>query len=83
MTCQKCGSNRIAVISGKCSDLCSVDVPGFELHHGYVPDFIGEYGDYIRLKLCLDCGQVQGTFPIPDSDLTELTPEEEEDEENY
>lgn len=36
-------------------------------YNGYVPDDIGigEYGDYMRFTYCLDCGQIQGKFPLP------------------
>lgn len=33
---------------------------------GYVPDDLGiGGGDYVEFDLCLDCGQVQGTWPLP------------------
>ena len=64
MTC-KCGSERIARVSAKCSDMCVVTV-GAEEHEGYVPhDFGIGGGDYISFSYCLDCGQIQGKpFPI-------------------
>jgi len=35
---------------------------------GYVPDDMGiGGGDYIRLHICLECGQVQGKFPLGES----------------
>ena len=49
--------------------MCSVSVDGNE-HIGYVPRDMGiGGGDYIKAALCLDCGQVQGVFPLQ---LTEL-----------
>lgn len=34
--------------------------------HGYVPDDMGVGGgDYVDIDLCLNCGRVQGTFPLP------------------
>ncbi len=70
MACQRCASNRIAEISAKCSDLCFIKIPGFKEHDGYVPNSLNiGGGDFVRLELCLDCGQVQGEFPITDSAL--------------
>lgn len=35
-------------------------------HDGEVPENVGiGSGDYLRFSYCLDCGQIQGTFPIP------------------
>ena len=81
MTCQNCNSERLADISGKCSDMCSVNVPGFKAYNDYVPNFIGQWGDYLQFSMCLDCGQIQGKFPITDEQLPELTPENAEEEE--
>jgi hypothetical protein len=66
MPCQKCGSERVANIGGKCSDMAHVSIPSEDYdHHGYMPDLpsIGS-GDYIDVLICLDCGQTQGSFPI-------------------
>lgn len=69
MICQRteCGSNRIAFISGKCSDLCSTEIGGNE-RNDYPPTDMGlknSYGDYVELSWCLDCGQIQAEFPVP------------------
>jgi len=64
--CKTCSSNRIADVCAKCSDLCgySCDAQGID-YDGYVPDDVGiGGGDYIELEYCLDCGQIQGEFPI-------------------
>jgi hypothetical protein len=37
-------------------------------------------GDNVRMDICLDCGQVQGTYPIPQSDM-ELQDDEIDDTE--
>lgn len=35
-------------------------------HQGYVLDKLGiGSGDYVGFKYCLDCGQLQGQFPLP------------------
>jgi hypothetical protein len=48
--------------------MCSVEYKGME-RHDYVPDFIGlGGGDYIELDYCLDCGQIQGDFPLEEID---------------
>jgi hypothetical protein len=69
MTCKKCKSKRIVHISAKCSDLCYVSIADKE-HDGYVPRDLGiGGGDYVEFKYCLDCGQIQGEFPIKTSKL--------------
>lgn len=62
MKCDKCSSERIAVVGGKTSDLCSVYLDGKE-HVGYVPKGPFGEGDYIEFSLCMDCGKMQGKFP--------------------
>jgi hypothetical protein len=68
-TC-KCGSSRILSVTGKTSDMCFVKYDSIE-HDGYVPGGlnIGD-GDYIEIDLCMDCGKVQGKFPVTDSKIT-------------
>ena len=60
MNC-KCGSNRIISVSGKCSDMFFArQLDTNEEYEGYVPFEIGlEGGDYLALKYCLECGQIQ------------------------
>jgi len=68
MNC-KCGSDRIMSISGKTSDMFSCAYKNIE-YNGYVPEGIaigdGGYGDYIQFEYCLECGLIQGKFPISD-----------------
>ena len=65
----KCGSKRIANLYGKCSDMCSVEIGGIE-KDGYVPSDMGIGGnDDIQFKYCLDCGTIQGKFPLPTTKL--------------
>jgi len=60
----KCGSNRIASVNAKCSDLCNVQLPSGEELDGYVPDNLNiGGGDYIRFEFCMDCGRIQDEFP--------------------
>ena len=73
-----CGSSRIAKVSGKTSDCCVFWYKKME-SDGYVPDDVGiGGGDYIEFSYCLDCGKIQGKFPIPEKDVEEVFCEEEE-----
>jgi len=78
MICQRCKGNRIADISGKTSDCFSGEIDGKD-YDGYVPSDMGIGGsDYIEFAYCLDCGQIQGKWPVhPNLD------KEDEDDENY
>ena len=72
MECDKCNGDRILSVNGKTSDLCYISYKDID-HDGYVPEGIivgdGGYGDYINFDLCLDCGKVQGKFPISDEQV--------------
>lgn len=69
MQCQRCKSERIASVSAKCSDLCTITIGETE-HDGDVPeDLMIGGGDYIEFDICLDCGQLQGDFPLQPSTL--------------
>jgi hypothetical protein len=64
MSCQRCKSERTAHVSGKTSDMCSVQV-GEKDSNDYVPrDMNIGGGDYVSFSYCLDCGQMQGTWPL-------------------
>ena len=72
MTCQRCKSQSIMDVNGKCSDMYCGDYS----KDGYVPRDLGiGGGDYIRFKFCLNCGQIQDKFP-------KTPPVEDSDEEN-
>lgn len=84
MTCQTCSSERIAKVHAKASDLHHVKIARNE-HDGYLPhDFGIGGGDDVDFSYCLDCGQIQGKFPL---ELTELeqkeTPEEQDIGDDY
>lgn len=69
MNCMRCNSTRVATVSAKCSDACFVSVNGAD-HDGYVPDDLGiGSDDYVEFDYCLDCGQIQGTFPLAPTKL--------------
>lgn len=68
MNC-KCGSERIAHLNAKCSDRCLVRL-GRQSAEGYPPMDMGIGGnDHIQFHYCLDCGQMQGKFPLPPTEL--------------
>lgn len=69
MTCAKCGSHRIADVSAKCSDMFTLETDGQDGKHiehvGYVlPDINIGGGDYVRFTYCLQCGYMQGQWPV-------------------
>lgn len=64
-----CKSTRIVSINAKCSDLCNVTSAKGE-YEGYVPDDLGiGGGDYVEFEFCLNCGQIQGDFPLGKADV--------------
>lgn len=66
-----CTSERVMGVNAKCSDMCNL---GYEVNYcGYVPNNIGlgYEDDYIEFDYCLECGKIQGRFPIEDPDLGE------------
>jgi hypothetical protein len=68
------------MVSGKCSDMCHSRFKNKD-RNDYAPRVEGlEGGDYISLKVCLECGQVQGEWPQPDPEEFE-TDEDNESEE--
>jgi len=70
----ECDSDRILSLRGKTSDLCFTDYDG-ESYEGYVPSGAGVGGgDYIDVSVCLDCGKVQGDFPVGEPDLSSCYP---------
>ena len=80
MSCQNCHGDRIARISAKCNDMFSMSL-GDVSHLGYVPyDMNIGGGDYIEFRLCLDCGQIQGTWPLAAINL-EGSEDDKDDEE--
>lgn len=81
MGCQRCGSDRVPKIYAKCNDLFNAEL-GDEEIDDHVPSDMGiGSGDYVRMHYCLDCGQIQGTFPLPPTQL-ETGEEVDEDDED-
>ena len=77
MKCQRCASERILSTSAKCSDCFSaVYQSGMDNEDrfidGYVPtDLNVGGGDYMEVRFCLECGQIQGEFPISEEVVKE------------
>lgn len=84
MKCQRCESTRIVSLCSKASDLHDVRVNGFE-HDGYLPDDLGiGGGDYVEMDYCMNCGQIQGQWPLPTSNLERgRDPDSDDDDEFY
>lgn len=71
--CQRCsGTKKLYSISAKCSDLYSHEHHGGKSYDGYVPDWIGEYGDYVQFTICRHCGQVQGEWPELNKEINQF-----------
>jgi len=64
MSCIRCKSERLVHIAAKCSDCCHTEINSKELDDYVVSDIGIGGGDYVELSYCLECGQIQGTFPI-------------------
>jgi hypothetical protein len=76
MPCQKCNSTRIANVDAKCDDRFSLSIEGDAyslVEVEYVPEGLNiGGGDYIDFDYCLDCGQIQGSFPITEETIEEI-----------
>ena len=81
MKCQHCKSKRLAHCGAHCSDLFIIEI-GQNKHQGYVPDDLGfgggRGGNNFVITICLDCGQTQGKFPKPLTELERITCSEEQ-----
>lgn len=73
MECQRCGSDRLLNVSGKTSDRCIVEDIDGNILSSYVPIDIGiGGGDYIEFEYCLECGQIQDSFPVGDPEWEDI-----------
>lgn len=64
--CQRCASNRVANIYGHCSGNSDFELGDKKRDSTYLPQKIGVGGgDDIGFDYCLDCGQIQGMWPLP------------------
>jgi hypothetical protein len=69
MNCQRCDSERILRVCIKNNDCFNAEFMGRNFRFGsypYVKNIVN--GDYTEPDICLECGQVQGKFPIGDLD---------------
>jgi hypothetical protein len=64
--CQRCGSSRVLEVSGNVANTCCI-VMGQNEVVDCVPDNLGiGGGDFMEFEYCLECGQIQDTFPVDD-----------------
>lgn len=68
-----CGGRRFAYVNSMARDCNYLSVPHLKLSHdGYLPRICpGFDGDGFRGAICLDCGRVQGKFPVSDASVEE------------
>ena len=79
MSCKNCKSTRIADINAKSDDRNSISIGNKEESQCYVPrDMNIGGGDYVRFSYCLDCGMIQGNFPLPETELEQKETEDNE-----
>ncbi len=65
VACQRCAAERVIKVSAKCSDLFWMKWSGGKEQDGYVPRFLNiGGGDYVEFEYCLECGQIQGRWPV-------------------
>ena len=82
MGCQNCNSERIVSLYGNCSEGFSVTLGDAESEE--VPSDLGIGGsEYLEFDYCLNCGQVQGDFPLPPTTLEEEEDDDDEDEDEW
>ena len=72
MPCQNeiCNSERLLLVSGIVNDDFFMSIKTNDItrsYRGYVPNDLGTLGwqEKVNFYFCLECGQVQGLFPIP------------------
>lgn len=67
--CQMCHSKRILTASSHGRDCHNYRIKDFE-GDGYLPRDLGIGGeDDMEITLCLECGQLQGEWPLPKSSI--------------
>lgn len=68
MKCQNCSSERVVHCGGHCQD--RFNLTAYANYEGYVPYGLNMGGgDYVELKVCFDCGRLQGEWPVTDAAL--------------
>jgi hypothetical protein len=69
--CQRCKSQRVVRCGAKCSDMFWAAIGNHE-YQGYVPTDMGignDSWDYVKFEYCLECGQLQNQWPVPETQL--------------
>ena len=69
-SCDRCKSNRVVALCSKSSDLNSIEYKG-DWYDGYMPKIvnISSSDKYVEMKFCLECGKIQGEFPVGEPDI--------------
>jgi hypothetical protein len=81
-SCAKCESHRVASVSGKTSDLNFVSL-GNQERDGYLPDDMGiGGGDYIEFDYCLDCGFLDGEWPLAPTTMETGSDDDDNDDDD-
>ena len=62
MKCQRCGSERIVEITAKCPDGFDIRIGQHDTKSEAITNLCGT--EYVEPKVCLECGQCQGTWPV-------------------
>lgn len=76
--CQRCNSDRLLEMSAKCCDAFYGSYKDKEIESGYAPSIQNVCGgDYVDAIICLECGQVQGVFPVEDSNINLIDDEDD------
>ncbi len=69
MKCQRCNSGRIMSITAHAKDLHTVQFEDYE-YDGYLPSDLGVGGgDDTTIDYCLNCGQLQGQWPLEETGM--------------
>jgi len=68
LKCRKCGSDRVCEVHARCESAFRCWIQD-HTYMGYVPDDLGlgfthGGGDHVTFSYCLNCGQMQGRFPL-------------------
>jgi len=80
-SCQRCESSRIMSVGSHASDLHSWTRPDGKDGDGYLPYGLGiGGGDDLEIDYCLDCGQIQGEWPITEEAYKNAFEEDDEDD---
>ena len=80
MICQRCESTRILEASAHADDRQAWRI-GNKDGDGYLPgDFGIGRGEDMMIAVCLDCGQLQGKWPLPPSEFETSKPDEDGDD---